>query len=47
MVMDSKRRAFGVLEVSDLPEAGSFGAATLAARAAGDLTPDDVLEVPA
>jgi sugar (pentulose or hexulose) kinase len=45
MVLDSKRRAFGVLEVSNLPEAGSFGAAIVAARATGDLAPGHILEI--
>ncbi len=43
MVLDAKRRAFGPLEVSTVAEAGTHGAATLAARAAGALTGDEVL----
>jgi sugar (pentulose or hexulose) kinase len=41
MVMDAKRRMFGPLTVSPVVEAGAFGAATMAARAAGHLDPDD------
>jgi hypothetical protein len=41
--MDSKRRAFGALVVADVPEAGSLGAATLAARATGDMAADAIL----
>ncbi len=43
MVMDAKRRMFGPLTVADVTEAGTLGAATMAARAAGHLGPDDVL----
>lgn len=43
MVLDAKRRLFGPLTVADVDEAGALGAATLAARAAGHLGPDDVL----
>ncbi len=43
MVVDAKRRAFGPLEVSTVAEAGTRGAATLAARAAGALVGDEVL----
>ncbi len=43
MVIDAKRRAFGPLEVSTVAEAGTRGAATLAARAAGALVGDEVL----
>lgn len=43
MVMDAKRRAFGELTVADVPEAGSLGAATLAARATGDVAADGIL----
>ncbi len=46
MVMDAKRRAFGVLEVSDVAEAGSLGAAIMAARATGDVGPDGILGGP-
>jgi sugar (pentulose or hexulose) kinase len=43
MVLDAKRRAFGPLTVADVPEAGSLGAATLAARATGDVAADGIL----
>ncbi len=43
MVMDAKRRMLGPLTVADVAEAGTLGAATMAARAAGHLGPDDVL----
>jgi sugar (pentulose or hexulose) kinase len=44
MVLDAKRRAFGRIEVARVAEAGTRGAATMAARAAGALTEDGVLE---
>jgi sugar (pentulose or hexulose) kinase len=42
-VLAAKRRVFGALTVADVAEAGTLGAATLAARAAGALGPDDPL----
>ncbi|MFI7585538.1 FGGY family carbohydrate kinase [Spongisporangium articulatum] len=42
-VMAAKRAGFGALEVSPVAEAGTLGAATLAARAAGELADDEVL----
>ncbi|HEX3257795.1 MAG TPA: FGGY family carbohydrate kinase [Pseudonocardia sp.] len=42
-VLAAKRRLFGPLVVADVAEAGTFGAATLAARAAGALGPADTL----
>lgn len=42
-VLAAKRRVFGALTVADVAEAGTLGAATLAARAAGALGPDDLL----
>ena len=42
-VLAAKRRLFGPLVVADVAEAGTLGAATLAARAAGDLGPADAL----
>jgi sugar (pentulose or hexulose) kinase len=46
MVMSAKRAGFGALSVSDVAEAGALGAATLAARAAGQLGTTDVLGGP-
>ncbi len=43
MVLDAKRRLLGPLTVSTVVEAGACGAATMAARAAGHLGPDDTL----
>ena len=43
MVMAAKRTGFGELTVSTVGEAGALGAATLAARAAGQLGPGDLL----
>lgn len=43
MVMHAKRAGFGELTVAAVPEAGTLGAATLAARAAGHLGPHDRL----
>jgi sugar (pentulose or hexulose) kinase len=43
MVLDAKRRLYGPLTVSTVVEAGACGAATMAARAAGHLGPDDTL----
>jgi sugar (pentulose or hexulose) kinase len=43
VVMDAKRRLFGPLTVSAVVEAGACGAATMAARAAGQLGRDDTL----
>jgi sugar (pentulose or hexulose) kinase len=43
MVMDAKRRAFAALSVSPVLEAGTFGAAILAARAAGDIDQESTL----
>jgi sugar (pentulose or hexulose) kinase len=45
-VLTAKRRLFGPLTVADVTEAGTLGAATLAARAAGHLGPDDPLSEP-
>jgi sugar (pentulose or hexulose) kinase len=42
-VLAAKRRLFGPLVVADVAEAGTLGAATLAARAAGALGPADTL----
>jgi len=42
-VLAAKRRLFGPLVVADVAEAGTLGAATLAARAAGALGPADIL----
>ncbi len=42
-VLAAKRRLFGPLTVADAVETGTLGAATLAARAAGHLGPDDPL----
>jgi len=42
-VLEAKRRLFGPLVVADVAEAGTLGAATLAARAAGALGPTDAL----
>ena len=42
-VLAAKRRLFGPLIVADVAEAGTLGAATLAARAAGHLGPADAL----
>ena len=42
MVMHTKRLGFGDLTVSSAAEAGTLGAATLAARAAGGLGPDEL-----
>ena len=42
-VLAAKRRLFGPLVVADVAEAGTLGAATLAARAAGALGPADAL----
>jgi hypothetical protein len=44
--MAVKRRLFGPLTVADAAETGTLGAATLAARAAGFLGPDDALAAP-
>ena len=44
MVLDAKRRAFGQLQVSQVAEAGTRGAATMAARAAGALKDDETLD---
>jgi sugar (pentulose or hexulose) kinase len=46
MVMDAKRRLLGPLTVADVAEAGTLGAATMAARAAGHLGLDDMLSPP-
>ena len=46
MVLAAKRAGFGALTVSDVAEAGALGAATLAARAAGELGAADVLGAP-
>ncbi|MDP9221571.1 MAG: FGGY family carbohydrate kinase [Actinomycetota bacterium] len=43
MVMDAKHRAFAALSVAAVLEAGTFGAATLAARAAGDIDQESAL----
>jgi sugar (pentulose or hexulose) kinase len=43
MVLDARRRALGELTVSGVAEPGTLGAASMAARAAGALGPDDVL----
>ena len=43
-VLAAKRRLFGPLVVADVAEAGTLGAATLAARAAGALGPADALD---
>ena len=43
MVMAAKRAAFGPLTVAAVTQAGALGAATLAARAAGELGRDDAL----
>jgi sugar (pentulose or hexulose) kinase len=43
MVLHAKRAGFGDVQVAPVPEAGTLGAATLAARAAGGLGPDDIL----
>ncbi|MEU0495242.1 FGGY family carbohydrate kinase [Mycobacterium sp. NPDC006124] len=45
-VMRAKRSRFGPLEVSSVEEAGALGAATLAARACGELGADDHLGRP-
>ena len=45
-VLAVKRRLFGPLTVADAAETGTLGAATLAARAAGHLGPDDALAGP-
>jgi sugar (pentulose or hexulose) kinase len=42
-VLAAKRRLFGPLVIADVAEAGTLGAATLAARAAGALGPADAL----
>jgi sugar (pentulose or hexulose) kinase len=42
-VLAAKRRLFGPLVAADVAEAGTLGAATLAARAAGALGPADAL----
>jgi sugar (pentulose or hexulose) kinase len=42
-VLAAKRRLFGPLVLADVAEAGTLGAATLAARAAGALGPADAL----
>jgi len=42
-VLAAKRRLFGPLVVADVAEAGTLGAATLAARAAGAIGPADAL----
>ena len=47
MVMHTKRAGFGELTVSAAAEAGTLGAAALAARAAGHLDPDGMLGRPA
>jgi sugar (pentulose or hexulose) kinase len=46
MVVHAKRAGFGELTVAAVPEAGTLGAATLAARAAGWLGQHDTLGVP-
>jgi sugar (pentulose or hexulose) kinase len=43
-VMRAKTARFAALEVSSVEEAGTLGAATLAARAAGAIGPDDHLD---
>jgi hypothetical protein len=43
MVMQAKRDRFGDVLVASAPEAGTLGAATIAARAAGQLGPQDIL----
>ena len=43
MVMASKRAVFGALTVASVAEAGTLGAATLAARAGGGLGADEIL----
>jgi len=45
-VMRAKRSRFGPLEVSSVEEAGALGAATLAARACGELGVDEHLGLP-
>jgi hypothetical protein len=42
--MRAKAARFTVLEVSSVDEAGTLGAATLAARAAGAIGPDEHLD---
>lgn len=46
MVLAAKRAGFGDLTVAPVAEAGALGAATLAARAAGEIGPDDTLAGP-
>ncbi len=46
-VMAAKRELLGPVVLADAAEAGTLGAATLAARAAGALGPDEVLGAPA
>jgi hypothetical protein len=43
MVMRAKHEGFGDVLVASAPEAGTLGAATIAARAAGHLDPHDIL----
>jgi sugar (pentulose or hexulose) kinase len=43
MVLHAKRAGFGDVQVSDVSEAGTLGAATLAARATGGLDADEIL----
>ena len=45
-VLAAKRRLFGPLTVAEAAETGTLGAATLAARAAGALGPNDALTTP-
>ena len=45
-VLAAKRRVFGALTVAEAAETGTLGAATLAARAAGHLGPDDSITPP-
>jgi sugar (pentulose or hexulose) kinase len=43
MVLQAKRAGFGDVAITAAAEAGTLGAATMAARAAGQLGPDDLL----
>jgi sugar (pentulose or hexulose) kinase len=43
MVLHAKRAGFGDVQVSGVSEAGTLGAATLAARATGGLDADEIL----
>lgn len=46
MVMQAKRDRLGTVRVASAAEAGTLGAATMAARAAGQLGPDGILRQP-